>query len=251
MNQNDLASSATPVVFVIDDDASVRESLASLVQRAGWIAETFGSAQEFLCRPQALTPHCLVLEVSLPDISGLELQQRLSPHRIEMPIIFMTGYGDVATTVKAMKAGAVEFLTKPFHDDTLLNTIRDAINRSHALMGSAAEMRRLRECYESLTRREAEVMALVISGLLNKQVAGELGISEITVKAHRGSMMRKMNADSFAGLIGMAARLGVAPDPRPSAVSQKHPPQHRSRYDLHTHRYDERRFDRAVSVPVP
>jgi FixJ family two-component response regulator len=248
MNQNDLASSATPVVFVIDDDASVRESLASLVQRAGWIAETFGSAQEFLCRPQALTPHCLVLEVSLPGISGLELQQRLSPHRIEMPIIFVTGYGDVATTVKAMKAGAVEFLTKPFRDDTLLDAIRDAINRSHALLGSAAEMRRLRESYESLTRREAEVMALVISGLLNKQVAGELSISEITVKAHRGSMMRKMKADSLADLVGMAARLHIAPYPRPS---QRRPPQNQPRYDLHTHRYDERRSDRTVSVDAP
>jgi FixJ family two-component response regulator len=211
MNCDDLASSATPVVFVVDDDLSVRESLESLVQSAGWKAETFASAQAFLRRPQALTPHCLVLDVSLPDVGGLELQQRLSPQRTEMPIIFLSGYSDIATTVKAMKAGAVEFLTKPFRDDTLLDAIRDAIKRSGALLGSAAEMRRLRKRYESLTAREVEVMALVTSGLLNKQVAAELGISEITVKAHRGKVMKKMGAHSLADLVGLAARLAVVP----------------------------------------
>lgn len=219
MYRDEPASLATPVVFVVDDDVSVRESLASLIQSEGWKAETFASAQDFLCRPQALTPHCLVLDLSLPDLNGLELQQRLSPHRIDMPIIFITGHGDVATTVKAMKAGAVEFLTKPFRDDTLLKAIREAIGRSHSLQSSAAEIRRLRERYESLTRREQEVMALVISGLLNKQVAAELGISEITVKAHRGSVMRKMQADSLADLIGMAARLDIGPD----SVSPRQP----------------------------
>ena len=155
-----------------------------------------------------------MLDVSLPDLNGLDLQKRIAADRIDMPIIFITGYGDVPMTVQAMKAGAVEFLTKPFGDDVLLSAIRHAIERSHAALGHEAEMRALRDCYASLTRREREVMALVVSGLLNKQVGGELGISEITVKAHRGKVMRKMKADSLADLVTMAARLRLAPAPK-------------------------------------
>ena len=200
-------SHATPIVFVVDDDVSVRESLELLIRCAGWQPETFASAQEFLARPRVLAPSCLVLDVSLPDLNGLDLQKRIAADRIDMPIIFITGYGDVPMTVQAMKAGAVEFLTKPFGDDVLLSAIRHAIERSRAALGHEAEMRALRDCYASLTRREREVMALVVSGLLNKQVGGELGISEITVKAHRGKVMRKMKADSLADLVNMAARL--------------------------------------------
>jgi FixJ family two-component response regulator len=201
----------TPIVFVVDDDVSVRESLELLIQSAGWRPETFASAREFLAHPRDLAPSCLVLDVSLPDLNGLDLQQRIAPDRIDMPIIFITGYGDVPMTVRAMKAGAVEFLTKPFGDDVLLNAIRNAIERSQTALGHEAEMRTLRDCYESLSRREREVMALVVSGLLNKQVGGELGISEITVKAHRGKVMRKMKADSLADLVTMAARLRPSP----------------------------------------
>jgi FixJ family two-component response regulator len=152
-------------------------------------------------------PTCLVLDVNLPDLNGLDLQKRIAGDRIEMPIIFITGYGDVPITVQAMKAGAVEFLTKPFGDDVLLSAIRHAIERSQTVLGDEAEIQALRDCYESLTRREREVMALVVSGMLNKQIGGELGISEITVKAHRGRTMRKMKADSLVDLVKMAARL--------------------------------------------
>jgi FixJ family two-component response regulator len=203
-------SHATPIVFVVDDDVSVRESLELLIRCAGWQPETFASAHEFLARPRALAPSCLVLDVNLPDLNGLDLQKRVADDRIDMPIIFITGYGDVPMTVRAMKAGAVEFLTKPFGDDVLLSSIRHAIERSRAALGHEAEMRALRVCYASLSRREREVMALVVSGLLNKQVGGELGISEITVKGHRGNVMRKMNAKSLAGLVNMATRLRVA-----------------------------------------
>jgi FixJ family two-component response regulator len=205
-------SHAAPIVFVVDDDISVRESLELLIRCEGWQPETFASAQEFLARPRVLAPSCMILDVSLPGLNGLELQKRIGVDRIEMPIIFITGHGDVPMTVQAMKAGAVEFLTKPFSDDVLLNAIRDALGRSRAALDHDAEMRTVRECYASLTSREREVMALVISGLLNKQVAAELGISEITVKAHRGNMMRKMKADSLADLVNMAAslRLGSA-----------------------------------------
>jgi FixJ family two-component response regulator len=207
-------SHATPIVFVVDDDISVRESLELLIRSEGWEPETFGSAQEFLARPRALVPSCLVLDVSLPGLNGLELQKRVAIERTDVPIIFITGYGDVPMTVQAMKAGAVEFLTKPFSDDVLLSAIRNAIERSQTALGHEAEMRALRDRYASLTRREREVMALVASGLLNKQVGGELGISEITVKAHRGQAMQKMKADSLADLVKMAARLGLAPAPK-------------------------------------
>src|SRR6266436_986517 len=212
-------SRATPIVFVVDDDVSVRESLELLIRCAGWQAETFASAQEFLSRPRVLAPSCLVLDVGLPDLNGLDLQKRVAVDRTDMPIIFITGHGDVPMTVQAMKAGAVEFLTKPFGDEVLLGAIRNAIERSRAAVRREAEMRVLQNSYASLTPREREVMALVVSGRLNKQVGGELGISEITVKAHRGHAMRKMKAGSLADLVKMAARLRLAP-----AAPRKQPP---------------------------
>jgi FixJ family two-component response regulator len=201
-------AAVTPVVFVVDDDISVRESLELLIASAGWRPETFASAQDFLSRPRVSAPCCVVLDVRMPGLNGLELQQQLTK-RADMPIIFVTGYGDVPMTVRAMKAGAIEFLTKPFNDDVLLIAIRDAIERSRAALREESEMRGVRRCYASLTPREREVMALVVAGLLNKQVGGELGISEITVKAHRGQVMRKMKAYSLPDLVTMAARLGV------------------------------------------
>ena len=199
---------ATSMVFVVDDDVSVRESLELLIRTAGWQPETFASAQEFLSRPRPQVPCCLVLDVTLPGLSGLELQQQLA-ERTDTPIIFITGHGDVPMTVQAMKAGAVEFLTKPFNDTVLLDAIRSAIERSRAVRREESEMQALRSCYASLTPRQREVMRWVVSGLLNKQVAGELGISEITVKAHRGQMMRKMKALSLPALVTMAAKLGL------------------------------------------
>jgi FixJ family two-component response regulator len=207
-------SHATPIVFVVDDDVSVRESLGSLIRFAGWQPETFASAQEFLSRPRVLAPSCLILDVNLPDLNGLDLQKRVATDRVDMPIIFITGYGDVPMTVQAMKGGAVEFLMKPFGDDVLLNAIRHAIERSQVALGQEAEIHALRNRHASLSRREREVMVLVVSGLLNKQVGGELGISEITVKAHRGKVMRKMEAGSFADLVNMAARLRLSPAPK-------------------------------------
>jgi FixJ family two-component response regulator len=203
----------TAIVFVVDDDVSVRESLELLIRHAGWRAETFMSAGEFLARPRATVPSCLVLDVTLPGLNGLELQQQLAERR-DMPIIFITGYGDVPMTVRAMKAGAIEFLTKPLKDDELLDAIRHAIERSRVALRRETELHVLRNCYGSLTPREREVMALVVSGLLNKQVGGELGISEITVKAHRGQLMRKMKADSLPDLVTMAAKLGLQAGPR-------------------------------------
>jgi FixJ family two-component response regulator len=196
-----------PVVFVVDDDISVRESLELLIRYAGWRCETYASATEFLARPRHAVPSCLVLDVHLPDLSGLDLQQRLAPDRLDMPIIFITGYGDVPMTVKAMKAGAVEFLTKPFSDEVLLSAIQSSIDRSATALGLEAELKVVENRYEGLSRRERDVMSLVVKGYLNKQVAAALGISEITVKAHRGRVMRKMHADSLAQLVNIAAQL--------------------------------------------
>jgi len=200
-----------PIVFVVDDDISVRESVELLIRCEGWQPETFASGQEFLTRPRALVPSCLVLDFSLPGLNGLELQKRVAVERPDMPIIFITGYGDVPMTVQAMKAGAVEFLTKPFGEDALLSAIRAALERSRVALSREAEMRVLQDRYASLSRRERQVMGRVVSGLLNKQIGGELGISEITVKAHRGKVMQKMNADSLADLVRMAAKLRPGP----------------------------------------
>ena len=204
-------SQFAPVVFVVDDDVSVRESLELLIQSAGWKSALFASGQDFLSHPRVHGPSCLILDVHLPDLNGLDLQRRIAEDRADMPIIFITGHGDVPMTVKAMKAGAVEFLTKPFSDEVLLTAIKHALERSQAALGHEAEIRALRDGYASLTPRERQVMELVVSGLLNKQVGGELGISEITVKAHRGKVMQKMKADSLPTLVKMAAKLRLVP----------------------------------------
>ncbi len=201
-----------PIVFIVDDDISVRESLESLIADAGWRPEVFASAEEFLAQPRRLLPSCLVLDVSLPDLNGLELQQRIAD-RSDMPIIFITGHGDIPMTVRAMKAGATEFLTKPFGPEVLLAAIQAAIERSRAALDEQADLDALRQRYESLTTREREVMALVVRGQLNKQVGGDLGISEVTVKAHRGRMMQKMQASSLPELVNMAARLAEVRTP--------------------------------------
>lgn len=203
---------AAPVVFVVDDDVSVRESLESLLRFSGWDTRTFATAGEFLAHPRQAGPSCLVLDVTLPDINGLDLQALIATERVDMPIIFISGYGDVPMTVRAMRAGAIEFLTKPVDDELLLESIRGAIERSTAALVDATRMRSVRESHASLTRREREVMALVVSGLLNKQIGGHLGISEITVKAHRGRVMQKMRARSVPDLVKMAAVL--EPDPQ-------------------------------------
>jgi FixJ family two-component response regulator len=198
---------AIPVVFIVDDDISVRESLASLVAHAGWRPEVFACGQEFLARPRLPAPSCVLLDVSLPDLNGLELQQRIAGNGATLPVIFITGRGDIPMTVRAMKAGAVEFLTKPLTAAVLLGAIQTALDQSSVLLNEQKDLRALRARYESLTGREREVMALVVKGQLNKQVGGQLGISEITVKAHRGRAMKKMQARSLAELVNMAACL--------------------------------------------
>ena len=198
---------ASPIVFVVDDDVSVRESLELLIQNEGWQPKTFESAQEFLDYRRALIPSCLVLDLSLPGLNGLELQKRVTVETAEIPIIFITGHGDIPKTVEAMKGGAVEFLTKPFNDEVLLTAIRRALERSRLALAHKIELQELRDRYASLTPREGQVMALVVSGLLNKQVGGELGIAEKTVKAHRGQVMQKMKANSVADLVKMAEKL--------------------------------------------
>jgi FixJ family two-component response regulator len=201
-------STALPVIYIVDDDVSVRESLELWVRNENWNPETFASAREFLNHPRTLVPSCLVLDLSLPDLNGLELQKQLAVEHIDMPIIFITGYGDVPKSVQAMKAGALEFLTKPLNTDALLAAIRNALQRSRLALAQDAEMQELQGRYASLTHREQQVMALVVLGLLNKQVGGELGISEITVKAHRGRVMQKLKAKSLAELVKIAAKLG-------------------------------------------
>jgi len=203
-------SQATPIVFVVDDDISIRESLELLIRCEGWQPQLFATAQEFLALPRVLAPSCLILDVSLPGLNGLDLQKQVSVERTEMPIIFITGYGDVPMTVRAMKAGAQEFLTKPFSDEVLLAAIRQALERSRIALGREMEMQALKDRYASLTARERQVMALVASGKPNKLVGSELGISEITVKAHRGKVMEKMKADSVADLVKMAGKLRLA-----------------------------------------
>jgi FixJ family two-component response regulator len=200
---------AKPTVFVVDDDVSVRESLEGLIASSGWEPRAFASARSFLAAPVAAGPSCLVLDVGLPDLNGLDLQARIAVDRADMPIIFITGYGDIPMSVRAMKAGAAEFLTKPFGDDVLLEAIAAALERSRVAVGERTALEALRDRYAALSPREREVMSLVVAGLLNKQVGGELGISEITVKAHRGRVMEKMQADSFADLVKMSAKLGL------------------------------------------
>jgi FixJ family two-component response regulator len=210
-----------PIVFVVDDDISVRESLEGLITWAGWRVKTFDTAQAFLADQRVMDPSCLVLDVSLPGISGLELQDLLSEDSVDMPIIFVTGHGDIPMSVKAMKAGAVEFLTKPIDDDALLAAIRHALERSKGALDDKADVEKLKSRYGSLTPRESEVMDLVVSGLLNKQVGIQLGISEITVKAHRGKVMQKMEADSLADLVRMSVSLGLTPAKNPWHISRE------------------------------
>lgn len=202
-------SAPAPVVFIVDDDISIRDSIGLLVQTEGWQVEVFSDANAFLEHQHGRVPSCLVLDVNLPDLNGLDLQQSVAAQRPEMPIIFITGYGDVPTSVQAMKAGAIEFLQKPFADDALLDAIRGALERSQVALQASAATDEVRQRHGSLSLRERQVMELIVSGLLNKQVGGELGISEITVKAHRGRVMQKMQARSFADLVKMAAMLGL------------------------------------------
>lgn len=203
-------SDVTPVVFVVDDDISVRESLELMIRFAGWQPRLFESAQKFLDAPRTLVPSCLVLDINLPDLSGLDLQTALADERHNMPIIFITGYGDIPRTVRALKAGAVEFLTKPFNDEVILTAMADALQSSRVALEGEKNLRSLLEAYKTLTPREQEIMASVVSGRLNKLIAADLNISEITVKAHRGKVMRKMKARSLADLVKMAALITPA-----------------------------------------
>lgn len=198
-----------PTVVVVDDDVSVRESLELLIQNEGWKPMLFESAHEFLARLATIVPSCLILDINLPDLSGLDIQQRISDEKFSTPIVFITGYGDIPTSVRAMKAGAAEFLTKPLDNEIVIQAIRDAVLRSEINLKREGAQRQLQERFDSLTKREREVMTLVVQGLMNKQVGFELDISEITVKAHRGRVMEKMNATTFVDLVNMARRLGI------------------------------------------
>jgi FixJ family two-component response regulator len=210
------SSAVVPIVFIVDDDVSVRESLELLVRNENWKPEAFASAREFLNRPRVLVPCCLLLDLSLPGLNGLDLQKQLAVEYIGVPIIFITAHGDVPKTVQAMKAGALEFLTKPLNTGALVSAIGNALERSRLALAQDAEMQEVRRRYASLTSREKEVMALVVSGLLNKQVGGELSISEITVKAHRGQVMQKMKAGSLADLVKIATKLQLPCSPKAS-----------------------------------
>jgi FixJ family two-component response regulator len=202
---------ADSVVFVVDDDSSVREAIKSLIRSVGLHVETFENAQQFLLSKRPEVPGCVVLDVRLPGLSGLDLQRELAAHDINLPIIFITGYGDIPMSVSAMKAGALEFLTKPFRDQDLLDAIQKALERDRTVRRQRMETAKLRERFDALTSREREVMGLVVAGLLNKQIAGELGISEITVKIHRGQLMKKMGAGSLPELVRMTEKLGIPP----------------------------------------
>jgi FixJ family two-component response regulator len=248
-----MSHALTPLIFIIDDDTSVRQSLEQLILSIGCRLETFASAKEFLACPRSAVPCCLILDLDLPGLNGLELQERVAGDRFEMPIIFLSGQGDIRMTVRAMKCGAFEFLTKPFDGEVLVNTIRQAIKRSEAVLNRETELQVLREDFGSLTPREREVMTLVVAGLLNKQVGGELGISEITVKAHRGNVMRKMKADSLAALVKMAARLRLTQTLATVAVQSNSPAEASAFVGNHPgQRARATRAARAiVSAPVP
>ena len=209
---------SAPVIAIVDDDPSAREGLQALIESAGWRAETFASAQDFLDRPDAEAPSCLILDLQLPGLSGLDLQKRMAEVGLEIPIVFLTGHGNIPASVKAMKAGAVEFLTKPFDEEELLRAVQEAIERDRRTRQQHAELREVRDRYESLTAREQQVMQEVVSGLLNKQIAAELNITEFTVKIHRGHVMRKMRADSLADLVRMAESLGIRSPKRPACT---------------------------------